>query len=162
MKLFLNNLPISSVLTSPFQGRSFSLSCLLQSLAWLKIRTWNHFLSLCHWMPPRTKHIWVVLHRLPPSWWVPQFFLPCFPCHIPFSHLIFPFMNKVSERWCGKTKHFLSLIPSIFRSETCLILSGFSLGWTRVLPIPSSHQPMAHLPSTCILREGKCASFSFV
>lgn len=37
MKLFLNNLPISSVLTSPFQGRSFlsflpsSITCLLKN-----------------------------------------------------------------------------------------------------------------------------------
>lgn len=142
--------------------RQVLLSCLLQSLAWLKIRILNHFLSLCHWIPPRTKHIWVVL-RMPPSWWVPQFFLPSISLHIPFSHLIFPFMNKVSERWRDKTRHFPSLIPSNFRSETCLILSGFSLGWTQVLqfPHPTSPEhtcyPAIHLHT---LGRGNCLLFS--
>lgn len=82
------------------------------------------------------------------SWWVPQFFLSCFPFHIPFSHLIFPLMKKVSAKWCDKTRHFLFLILSSCRSETCLILSRFDLQLTQVSPIPSSHQPRAHLSSS--------------
>lgn len=56
---------MSSVLILPFQGKFFSLSCLFQSLAWLKIRIWNHLLSLCHWIPPRTMQILVGFRVFP-------------------------------------------------------------------------------------------------
>ena len=59
-----------------------------------------------------------------------------------------------------RTGIFVPSFPNSSRSETCLIISGCNLGWTRVFSTPLSHQPRVHLPPTSILWEKEPASLS--
>lgn len=144
---------ISSVLTLPFQGRSFSLSCLLQLLAWSKIRGWNHFLSLCHWIPPRTKQILVGSTVLP-------FLLPS---PHPFQSPNFPIYEQGFWKMTWQTQAFYFPHSQQFQKwdlfNPLWIQLRMETSLTNSL-IPPAQDTLAIQAFTSILWEGKYVSFS--